>query len=389
MRTENRTGHIIPEHNINKDVVTESSLIADDKRGNAAIRQLNTMAESEYKSESTDLALITECANAAAIPTDLVELQKYIEDGAKKLEIIQAVLNNPVSIAPEMMPRFYEMAWQAAENLLQAQKYRAEQIKALETSPGCHNPDIPTKKKVLVEMGLSKTQAWKMEQLNDTLILRTKEKANRLKTLPTFKVAMSVLADDVNKAKKIEKAQQEQKTFAALYADKKLATPDGPYDVIFAAPPYQRSKEKNPSTMTADEIKAVEFPVSDTAVLFLMTHADNLLDGLDIMKHWGFEYQTHMVYDTDNFEMNSEWFQVKHKLVLVGAKGNYPPPHEKIRAISVCNEYQSVPGVKYKDITDTIEGLCPQGTYLDVFANRAANGHWATFTKQDDDFDNE
>jgi MT-A70 len=103
----------------------------------------------------------------------------------------------------------------------------------------------------------------------------------------------------------------------------------GPFPVLYADPPWRyeyaedvgRAVENNYPTMTLDEIKALEVPACDDAVLFLWATSPKLIEALDVMNAWGFTYRTCMVWVKDKIGMGY-YARQRHELLLIGKRGN-------------------------------------------------------------------
>ena len=96
---------------------------------------------------------------------------------------------------------------------------------------------------------------------------------------------------------------------------------DGKYDVLLADPPWRykftktksRAFENQYHTMALENIKRLQVPSEDNAVLFLWATAPKLLEALDVMAAWGFEYKTCAVWDKAKLGMGF-WFRGQHEL---------------------------------------------------------------------------
>ena len=330
---------------------------------------------------ATDVVIVSN-ATDVAIPTDVLGLHKYIETGVERLKAIEAVLKTPGMLAPAMYPTMLEHAKRAASHLLQAQKACGERLKALPTNPGTHSPDVPTKKQALNDMNISKTEAWYLEQLDDDLIKRTEARADELRTLPTLLLAKSILQHDKDVEKQKKKQELDEQTFAALYSSNKLvAVPGCQYDVVFADPPYKTAQSEQISKMSTDDMKGINIPCKKDSVLFMFADPDNLSYAMDLMTAWGYKYQSHMVYQTSKTASMSKWVVAGHRLLLIGTKGNYSSPLDKLKLPSVQSQYRIDESNPYADVMDLIEGYCPNGVFLNLFATNVANARWGTFQK--------
>jgi len=157
--------------------------------------------------------------------------------------------------------------------------------------------------------------------------------------------------------------------------------PEGKYEVILADPPwkYDFSKDSTDSiechypTMTLEEIKNLEVPSADNAVLFLWATAPKLKEALEVMESWGFKYKTCAVWDKEWIGMGY-WFRGQHELLLVGIKGKFSPPPEKRRFSSVIREKRREHSRKPEKVYEIIEAMFPQNTKLELFARNKREG---------------
>ena len=164
------------------------------------------------------------------------------------------------------------------------------------------------------------------------------------------------------------------------------------YRTIVADPPWRYNATKpttrgyKPSsaeghypTMTMVEIAAL--PVADLAEddahLYLWVTSPRLFGDrggiapIDILKRWGFEYKTTLVWVKPGWGMGW-WFRNNHELVLFGVRGK-APIHESKRLGSVIRGGQRVHSRKPDSFYDTVEAVSP-GPYLELFARRQRLG---------------
>lgn len=146
------------------------------------------------------------------------------------------------------------------------------------------------------------------------------------------------------------------------------------YEIIYADPPwrYDFSKdsadkiEKHYPTMTVDEIKVLQVPSADNAVLYLWATAPKLLEALEVMKAWGFDYKTHAIWDKGSVGMGY-WFRGQHELLLVGVKGKFSPPEAELRISSVIRQQKSIHSAKPDYVKEMIHEWFPCATKLEMF----------------------
>ena len=155
------------------------------------------------------------------------------------------------------------------------------------------------------------------------------------------------------------------------------------FTVITADPPWQYSNsgfstsaEAHYPTMPTDAIAAM--PVADyaasNAVLFLWATNPLLPDALEVMRAWGFEYKTNMVWVKDR-HVAGFYCYGQHELLLIGVKGSAIPEYVPSSLIQAPVSRHSA---KPESVYELIERMYPHGPYLELFA-RAEREGWATF----------
>ena len=159
---------------------------------------------------------------------------------------------------------------------------------------------------------------------------------------------------------------------------------DAVYQVIYADPPWRynfsRSKsrkiENQYPTMKLDEIKNLNVPSSDNSILFLWSTAPKLPEALEVMKAWGFEYQTCIVWDKVRMGMGY-WVRGQHENLLVGIKGNFLIP-DKINFLPVISIKRGCHSKKPDFFRTLISDLFPDLNKIELFARHHFEG-WDVF----------
>jgi N6-adenosine-specific RNA methylase IME4 len=166
---------------------------------------------------------------------------------------------------------------------------------------------------------------------------------------------------------------------------KEKPLPNGKYNVIIADPPWRyefsettnREIENHYPTMSLEEIKALEIPTEDNAVLLLWTTAPKVEESIQVMNAWGFKYRTCAIWDKEKIGMGY-WFRIQHELLLIGIKGSYPAPAPENRKPSVFRSARSAHSKKPDIVYEMIEEMFPDGKYLELFARSERNG-WTSW----------
>ncbi len=166
------------------------------------------------------------------------------------------------------------------------------------------------------------------------------------------------------------------------------------FATVVADPPWQygdqlpgegRGAARQYKTMSYAEI--CQFPASlgrDVAFaedcrLFLWTTSSFLQEALDVMRAWGFRYQTNLVWDKVTAKNGLPWFgmgrtvRASHELVLVGVRGK-----PEVRSKSVRSRFEAAVGKhseKPAEFYRLVEELS-LGPYLELFAREHRGPGW-------------
>ena len=162
-----------------------------------------------------------------------------------------------------------------------------------------------------------------------------------------------------------------------------LEQPQGLFDVIAIDPPWNYGREYDPDTsrvanpypeMTQEQIKAIDLPANDDAVLFLWTTHQFLFDAKDLLDHWGFTYKATMVWDKERIGMGA-WLRMQCEFCLVGIKGK--PFWDNTEHRDIIREARREHSRKPEAFYTTAEKITA-GRRLEYFA-RSAHAGWEVF----------
>ena len=172
-----------------------------------------------------------------------------------------------------------------------------------------------------------------------------------------------------------------------------------PFGTILADPPWRfmnRTGKMAPehkrlsrySTMTLDEI--LELPVaevsSERSHLYLWVPNALVLEGLEVMKRWGFTYKTNLVW----FKVRKDggpdgrgvgfYFRNVTELVLFGTRGSIRTRDPGRRQVNLISSRKREHSRKPDELYDIIE-KCSPGPYLELFARHQREG-WTQWGDQ-------
>ena len=126
--------------------------------------------------------------------------------------------------------------------------------------------------------------------------------------------------------------------------------------------------------MPLEEIKALEVPSADDAVLFLWAVSSKLPEALEVMAAWGFEYKSFLVW-VKNWIGPGTWARHRHEPLLIGRRGNYPPPEPEDRP-NRSSRRAGAHSEKPACVYELIERAYPLASKLELFARGVPRTGW-------------
>jgi len=185
-----------------------------------------------------------------------------------------------------------------------------------------------------------------------------------------------------------------------------LATANGSrFRTVLADPPWRftnRTGKMAPehhrlsrySTMELPEIKAL--PIADVVQepchLYLWVPNALLPEGLDVMKCWGFEYKSNLVWHKIRKDKGSDgrgvgfYFRNVTELVLFGVRGKnartLPSGRRQVNLVATQKREHSR---KPDEVYDIIES-CSRGPFLELFARETRPG-WVGWGNQSEQYE--
>ena len=175
---------------------------------------------------------------------------------------------------------------------------------------------------------------------------------------------------------------------------------DNRYSTVYVDPPWrfqnrtgkvspESKKNTRYQTMSLPDIKAlpVNSITSEKAHLYLWVPNALLPDGLEVMKSWGFDYKTNLIWEKIRRDGQPDasgvgfYFRNTTEMLLFGIKGNknrtLDPARRQVNLIrAVKREHSRKPD----SFVDLIES-CSPGPYLELFARGDRDG-WAMWGNQ-------
>jgi N6-adenosine-specific RNA methylase IME4 len=163
-------------------------------------------------------------------------------------------------------------------------------------------------------------------------------------------------------------------------AAKIRALPDRRYGLIYADPNWrfevysretglERDASNHYPVSTLAEIKALDVPslAAKDCVLALWGTIPLLVQNLEVMAAWGFEYRSHAVWVKDRFGLGF-WFRGKHELLLIGVRGRVPAPAPGLNFPSVIEAKVREHSRKPEEAYTILESYFPTVPRVELFA---------------------
>lgn len=164
------------------------------------------------------------------------------------------------------------------------------------------------------------------------------------------------------------------------------------YPVIYADPPWRyenppmggtnRSIENHYPTMTLEDICAMPVAelAAEDAMLYLWATAPKLVECLEVVKAWGFEYRTNIVWDKEAIGMGYH-ARNQHEILLICKRGNIPPPQAGKQVSSVYREKRTEHSAKPEFYYEMIESAYPELSKIELFCRNPREG-WSVWGNQ-------
>jgi len=174
---------------------------------------------------------------------------------------------------------------------------------------------------------------------------------------------------------------------------------------ILADPPWQFSNRTGKvapehkrlsryATLTLPEIKEIPVPVAcaEQCHLYLWVPNALLQEGLDVMKAWGFEYKTNIVWHKIRKDGGPDgrgvgfYFRNTTELVLFGIRGKLRTGDPGRRQVNIIKTRKREHSRKPDELYDIIEA-CSPGPYLELFARGQFSDTWNVWGNESDEYE--
>jgi N6-adenosine-specific RNA methylase IME4 len=220
-------------------------------------------------------------------------------------------------------------------------------------------------------------------------IVKTKAPEEVKEKLRTGEVSINQAYKEIKKEeKKIERVELIQKQIEDI---EEGLLPDlvGLFDVVSVDPPWPYEGESKNITsfdsvgrrvanpypeMSIEQIKNIELPLMDNAVVLLWTTHKFLPDAFEILKEWKIDYKATLVWNKEKIGMGV-WFRMQCEFCLVGIKGK--PYWDNTTYRDIITESRREHSRKPDSFFQMIEKIT-MGNRLEYFSREKREG-WKVF----------
>jgi N6-adenosine-specific RNA methylase IME4 len=165
-----------------------------------------------------------------------------------------------------------------------------------------------------------------------------------------------------------------------------IALPEKRYGVIYADPEWRfepwsretgmdRAADNHYPTSELQTIKnrSVNELAANNCVLFMWATAPMLVDAIEVMESWGFDYTTQIIWGKDRIG-TGYWFRNKHEILLVGIKGEIPAPAPGTQVNSIIEASVGRHSEKPEVFYEVIESYFPNVPKIELNARQRRIG---------------
>jgi len=220
-------------------------------------------------------------------------------------------------------------------------------------------------------------------------IVKTKAPEEVKEKLRTGEVSINQAYKEIKKEeKKVERVELIQKQIEDI---EEGLLPDliGLFDVVSVDPPWPYEGESKNITsfdsvgrrvanpypeMSIEQIKNIELPLMDNAVVLLWTTHKFLPDAFEILKEWNLDYKATLVWNKEKIGMGV-WFRMQCEFCLIGIKGK--PYWENTTYRDIIVESRREHSRKPDCFFEMIEKIT-MGNRLEYFSREKREG-WKVF----------
>lgn len=302
--------------------------------------------------------------------------KNYFEEKINSIRLEREALDKQIKTNEKSNQNAYRLFTnELVEKSILLLKVEFEKIKPIlddtESAQGARtdiNSEVLSKEFIEGMLGLKHKQAWEIKKLTQEAVDLAISDARENNRLATRSLALRLIEknkkDEINQNIEITHQNDSDNNINVNNQTQNAIL----YNVIYID--LTNSYNKNDLT---------HLPIADDAICFVWTKPNDLSKALSTINELGFVYQNSLVWDKDIKNTNT-YIQNHHELLLIGLKNKYKiNQNNKFIFDSIYFEHQTNKTTKPDYYYSSIEKICPNQKYLEVFSDRKYSNKWTVF----------
>lgn len=302
--------------------------------------------------------------------------KNYFEEKINSIRLEREALDKQIKTNEKSNQNAYRLFTnELVEKSILLLKVEFEKIKPIlddtESAQGARtdiNSEVLSKEFIEGMLGLKHKQAWEIKKLTQEAVDLAISDARENNRLATRSLALRLIEknkkDEINQNIEITHQNDSDNNINVNNQTQNAIL----YNVIYID--LTNSYNKNDLT---------HLPIADDAICFVWTKPNDLSKALSTINELGFVYQNSLVWDKDIKNTNT-YIQNHHELLLIGLKNKYKiNQNNKFIFDSIYFEHQTNKTTKPDYYYSSIEKICPNQKYLEVFSDRKYSDEWTVF----------
>lgn len=175
--------------------------------------------------------------------------------------------------------------------------------------------------------------------------------------------------------------------------------PNSLYDIVYCDPPWDYKGQKQHTgkggkdsggatshypTVTLQDLKNLDVPsiCAQDCLIYMWVTSPHLDQGIDLMKHWGFQYAT-IVFIWHKQSTNPGFYTLSEcEICLVGKRGKIPQPRGSRKERQFYSEKRGAHSAKPTEFRDRIHKMFPHHKKIELFSRWGGDEKWDTWGNQ-------
>ena len=264
---------------------------------------------------------------------------------------------------------------------LEMKKIFAEKAKEKQIEAGGALPQKSAKAPIDTREKLAKKAGVSHDTIAKVDVIKCHASEQQKEGLEKGDLAIDKVYQEIKKDEKIALRKKNIEQQKKDIEQNKIELYEGTFGVIVIDPPWNYGGKYDSENrrvtspypeLTIDELKQLNIPASKDCSLWLWTTQKFIWDAKDLLKYWGFEYKSILVWDKQKLGMGS-WLRMQVEFCLLGIKGKplWNLTNERDIISSPRREHSRKP----EEFYEIIDKLCV-GKRLDYFSREKRKGFY-------------